>query len=571
MRVLAFSGSHDSSVCVVNDGHVEYFGKEERYSRRKRDKQPWLAIDAALAAAKGPIDYCVLQNPSMQPASSDLFFAYIIKKAKLRHDQIYDLTKDAHHNCHAFFAFNNCPFDKALVFVIDRNGSQLFDPYDEPKYNRLADEFHTKWIGRETESVYLYEQPRRIETLHKSFWMLNTVNVRAPQHRERGYEEFNKLIQKKYKKADLCFKSGYGITKVYESGTTLIGQDVMENGKTMGLSSYGTPRDFPELFMGSTPIDHYFIHDDEYVNVSFDTLPRAKSYYSEVTPTNYKPLADWAYHIQRQTEKALNHLVQRYVKKTGVKKVCLVGGYALNVVANNYLIKNNPDVEFYFEPNADDTGIAIGAALFAYRQQSKDPNKYPLKDTFYHYLEPQDPIEGNPCTPHDIAGLLTQGKSIAIYDGNPEAGPRALGHRSILFDPRFKDAKDKINRVKNREWYRPFAGIILEQYFDEYFETLGLKSSPNMTINFKAKQKALDECPGVIHVDDTCRIQTVTKGFMCEVLYEFYEITGVPVLLNTSFNLAGQPLVHSKSDALDTLHSSDLDYVYFVQDNALIE
>ena len=92
-----------------------------------------------------------------------------------------------------------------------------------------------------------------------------------------------------------------------------------------------------------------------------------------------------------------------------------------------------------------------------------------------------------------------------------------------------------------------------------------------MTINFKAKQKALDECPGVIHVDDTCRIQTVTKGFMCEVLYEFYEITGVPVLLNTSFNLAGQPLVHSKSDALDTLHSSDLDYVYFVQDNALIE
>tara|TARA_B100001996_G_C18663427_1_gene593971 strand:- start:830 stop:2548 length:1719 start_codon:yes stop_codon:yes gene_type:complete len=572
MRVLGFSGSHDSSVCIVNDGEIEYFGKEERYSRTKRDKQPWKAFDAAIAAAKGPIDYAVLQNPSLQPVASDLFFAYLIKKLGLNKNQIYDMTKDAHHRSHAFFAFNNCPWDKALVFVVDRNGSQIFDPADEPvKFDQSAESYHTNWIGRETESVYIFKQPNGLEAIHKSFWMVNASNPRSYRNRTNGYSEFHVKMKEKYPKADLCFKSGYGITKVYESGTTLIGQDAMENGKTMGLSSYGEPKGFPPLFVGSTPIDHHFIHDAEFVNVAFETLPRHKHHYPNVTELNYKPLANWAYHIQRETEKALNHLVQRYVKKTGIKKVCLVGGYALNVVANNYLISNNPDVEFYFEPNADDTGVAIGAAMFAYRQQTRDPNKYPLKDTFYHYLEPQDPVEGEPSTPHEIAALLTQGNSIALYDGNPEAGPRALGHRSILYDPRSKDAKKNINKVKNREWYRPFAGIILEKYFDEYFETLGLESSPNMTINFKAKQKAIDNCPGVIHVDDTCRVQTVTEGFMYEVLLEFHAITGVPVLLNTSFNLAGQPLVHTKGDALNTLHSSDLDYVYFVQDNALIQ
>jgi carbamoyltransferase len=145
-----------------------------------------------------------------------------------------------------------------------------------------------------------------------------------------------------------------------------------------------------------------------------------------------------------------------------------------------------------------------------------------------------------------------------------------LGHRSIIFDPRGRDAKDKVNEIKKREWYRPFAGIILEEYFEEYFETLGLKSSPEMTVSFKAKQIAIDNAPGVIHVDGTCRIQTVTEGYMAEVLREYHQITGVPILLNTSFNLAGAPLVHTKQDALDTLKDSMLDYVYFVQDDALI-
>ena len=121
-----------------------------------------------------------------------------------------------------------------------------------------------------------------------------------------------------------------------------------------------------------------------------------------------------------------------------------------------------------------------------------------------------------------------------------------------------------------REWYRPFAGIILEEHFHEYFETMGVTSSPDMTINFKALKRAKEECPGIIHVDGTSRMQTVSEGILREVLVEFDMITGVPILFNTSFNLAGDALVHTKEDALATLNDSMLDYVYFVQDLSLI-
>ena len=153
-------------------------------------------------------------------------------------------------------------------------------------------------------------------------------------------------MQAKRPGTDLQFESGMGITKVYESATTLIGEGPLENGKTMGLAAYGEPRNYPPLFIGTVPIDQYFVHSDWTVTVSSQ---RARIT-NKVTPENHKQYADWAYHVQQETQKALNHLVQKYVNKTGIKKVILTGGYGLNVVANNYLIRNNPDVEFYFGP-----------------------------------------------------------------------------------------------------------------------------------------------------------------------------------------------------------------------------
>ena len=163
------------------------------------------------------------------------------------------------------------------------------------------------------------------------------------------------------------------------------------------------------------------------------------------------------------------------------------------------------------------------------------------------------------------ADLLTKQKIVAIFQGESEWGPRALGNRSILFDPRNPNAKEIINKVKKREWFRPFAGSIMLEYANEYFYMLSLKESPYMTFAIQSKPKAKKLIPGIIHVDGTCRIQTVTKeqnSNFYELLDSFYKLTGVPVLFNTSFNLGGETMVETINDAIDTVNRSDIDYLY---------
>ena len=165
----------------------------------------------------------------------------------------------------------------------------------------------------------------------------------------------------------------------------------------------------------------------------------------------------------------------------------------------------------------------------------------------------------------EVVKHLIDGKIVAIFQGKSEWGPRALGNRSILFDPRNPNAKDIINKVKKREWYRPFAGTVMLEHVNDYFEMATIKESPYMSFAIPAKQKAIEEVPGIIHVDGTCRIQTVTrqqnKNFY-NLIKEFYKQTGVPILFNTSFNLAGEPLVETIEDAIDTMDRSDIDILY---------
>ena len=161
--------------------------------------------------------------------------------------------------------------------------------------------------------------------------------------------------------------------------------------------------------------------------------------------------------------------------------------------------------------------------------------------------------------------LLLQQEIVAIMQGASEYGPRALGYRSILFDPRNPNGKDIVNTVKKREWYRPFAGTIMLEHVHDYFEMLTIKESPWMSFAVKAKEKAIKEVPAIIHIDNTCRIQTVTREqnkHFYELIECFYNKTGTPILFNTSFNLAGDALVETLDDAYDTMSRSDINYLY---------
>lgn len=543
MRILAIQPFQDSTLAVINDGEVELFLKEERYTRKKRDS--WALKSIFLAAEhlrknNKKVDYCCIAAPIDSQYCGFL---------KMHLERVFECEyyhhEPTHHLCHASLAFYNSGFDQSLVLVIDRNGSTL------------------DGIMREVESMYLASYPCGFQPLYKNHSLI-----------ERGEEQDAKLMQQMQ---DVGYKfsadSLMGIVKVYESATTLIGENPRENGKTMGLAAYGHDRESEDLFHRGQPRDELFLQR-RFGKASFpvvihrDHLSKMINFVDE---QDYQFYADYAYQVQKQTQAAALDIIEKWVSKTGVRRVCVTGGYGLNVVANEHFIKNLPDVEFYFEPLADDSGNSIGAAMHLYRELTKDMEIRKLSHTFFHGLGTEYSVpNGVGCTARDIAVLLAEQKSVAVYNALAEAGPRALGNRSILFDARNPDAKKIINRTKQREWYRPFAAMVLEKDVERYFHTHGIQSSPFMTVSFQVKDGV--NIPGAQHVDGSSRIQTVSEdqGHIYDLLVEFKDITGDSVLLNTSFNRAGEALVETVADAVRTFNETDIDVLWFPEKNVML-
>jgi carbamoyltransferase len=173
----------------------------------------------------------------------------------------------------------------------------------------------------------------------------------------------------------------------------------------------------------------------------------------------------------------------------------------------------------------------------------------------------------------DIIDLVLNQNIVGLFQGKSEGGPRALGNRSLIFDPRNPKAKDIVNQVKRREWYRPFAGTVLLEHAQEWFHMRGLKESPFMMYAMKVKEDKKNIVPGIVHVDGTCRIQTVTQEqnyHYYNLIKCFYEKTNVPILFNTSFNLGGRTLVYTQEDGIKTLQDSMIEYMYLPEEEKLI-
>ena len=536
MRIMGISPFHDGSVCVINNGKIEYFSKQERLTRIKRDGfgiKYYKTIDFVMSLFTHSLDAIVVCSPNPEHILVDDIIIHIANN----YDGNIRILKycDKHHLSHASLAFYNSGFDKALGIVIDRNGTKVD--------NRM----------RESETVFTCEYPAKINPIYKSYYYKNI----GEKYDVENHKTLEKL-KKQFNDCEIVADSMMNITKVYESATTLIGQNILENGKTMGLSAYGKDKPFEKLFIEHRPNDRLFSHyvDSEvafkdYIFKQSKDVPKGDTIYSNL-----------AYQVQKQTQEEVLHLVKKYVEKTNIKNVCLTGGYALNVVTNEYLVKSLPDVNFYFEPLADDSGNSLGASLHYYYEQtnSKEINK--LKDTFFNHLTDGEQLDGVDVTVEEIAKHLSEQKIVAVKNGYAETGPRALGNRSILFDARNKDAKDIVNKVKKREWYRPFACSVLKEDAKKYFNMYHLDESKFMTISFPVIS---DDIPGVTHVDNSCRIQTVDKDIphLYDLLQEFKKITNHSVLLNTSFNLAGEPLVETTKDALKTFNETDIDILWF--------
>lgn len=588
--ILGISRGHNAGVCLLKDGQIVFSIEEERLTRRKYDGGPLAGILKVLEYTD-KVDYIVASHtqalrgpegvsPVVEFTGEDMYTSYarklglIDRKANLLdHPQVIDLSKE-HHKIHAALAFYNSGFDTAAAIIVDGAGSCYFE---------------NDSLLWEVESIFDCSYKDGIQTKFKHFATRNAVPSAHVKNISLNF------ISENNNTFEALITDRAGIVKSYEAVTGYCGFDGIEAGKTMGLFPYGTEDpNIPELFDKSAKfvvtnrnvvIPRYPGSAD--VNKEMYTSLQDASNIRNIDVTVLQNRRNAAYWVQTGTQQAVLEYIIKASKITGKNNVVLCGGYGLNCVANYFYLTelNKQGINFYVEPISNDGGTAIGAALLWYYYISGDTKvrnrnksiylgpEYSYSDQDIQLTADKYQAEVHSATKEDVVNLMRNKNIVAMFQGRSENGPRALGNRSLMFDPTFVDGKDFVNEIKHREYFRPFAGSILEEDVHEWFDLRGMKNSPHMMYAVNCQPGVEEKIPAIIHVDGTCRIQTVKREdnpHYYDVIKAFKDATGVPIIFNTSFNLGGEPLVETLDDALWTLSQTGIDYLYLPEYNKLI-
>jgi carbamoyltransferase len=409
-------------------------------------------------------------------------------------------------------------------------------------------------------------------------------------------------------------KFPHSLGLLYSAFTAFLGFQVNEGEyKVMGMAPYGKPLYVEKIYESLIEVaddgsfwldmDYFSYHysDKKTFSSKFEVLfgkPRVPetpfftsnsnfpSYYGE-KPPNYQDLcreneryADIAASIQRVTEDVVLKLANGLHKETGLKRLCIAGGVGLNSVANGRIMRETPFQELFIQPSAGDGGGALGAALYVHHSLLGQPRKFIMEHAYWGKEYSDSEIKGfldSNNIPYEyiqheeklldtVVADLIDGKVVGWFQGRFEWGPRALGNRSILADPRSEKMKDLVNtKIKFREPFRPFAPVIIEEKAEDYFcdGHIAVHQFPArymlIVLPFKADK---GETIGAVNHLGTGRLQTIREEWnprYYRIVKAFSEATGVPVLLNTSFNLRGEPIVSSPTDAFNTFSKSGID------------
>jgi carbamoyltransferase len=539
--------SHDTAACLLVDGRPVTMVEQERIDREMHSKQyPADAVDLCLAAGGitiGDIDaVAVAQRPVVDLARGAADAAARVAPKRLA-AQVYTDTRlltrvrrlrrrwgyrgpvhhVGHHDAHAAAAFFASPFDEGAVLTIDRGGDFLSTTLSHGRGNRIS----------------------------------HISQIRNP----------------------------HSLGEVYTAVTEHLGfRPGSDEGKVMGLAPYGgtrlveslreTVRLLPE---GRFAVDlSWFGWQREGRMVSDRFVerfgpPRVPE--SEITDDH----KDLARAVQEVLEESAVHVGRHLQARTGSQRLCLAGGVALNSVMNRRLLTDCSFGDTWIQPASSDAGNALGAALWVWHQVMGRPREWTMDHAYFgtefstedyrraldaqgiSYREVADPAP-------EAARLLAAGKVTGWFQGRAEIGPRALGARSILADPRPADMRDRVNhQVKRREWFRPFAPSALAEHADRWFKDY--YPNPFMLLVQPVRPDRQAEVPAITHVDGTARLQTVTpesNPLYHRLISEFHAETGVPMVLNTSFNLRGEPMVHRPAEAI-------ADYLKRVRGNLVAE
>lgn len=538
-RILGVNRTQDASLCLMEGSRVVFAIQKERLTRQKHH---WGKVDdfrkvylPQLAGLDGAID--VLVECYSSDSEIDNLAAYEQELMEsLRLSPGCRRARISHHLAHVYSVFHPSPFEGAAVMIIDGQGSPVSDLTEQ-------------WSGtagvpgdwREVSSFYRADR-QRVECVGKQLWDRN-------ERRLVGLGMFYFLLTQ-------AIFSGAG-----------------SEGKVMGLASYGNPD-----ALGLPPLDV----DGAQVTIParwFEVLAeRGRFRYADgqtADTARFADIANLAAAGQRAFEDAVLEVARWLHRQTGAENLCFAGGTGLNCATNDRLLRETPFRRVFIPPAPSDAGTSLGCAVYGltellgtrcdFRWESDFLGPQPRLDDIEAALRGADDLiveriddAGALCT--RMVDLLCATKVVALYQGRSEFGPRALGHRSILGDPRHGYMRDWINsRVKEREWFRPLAPFVLLERAEEFFDIR--RPSPFMQFAAPVRPQAAHIIPAVTHVDCTARLQTVGEGddpLLRALLIEFNARTGVPVLLNTSFNRKEEPIVETPAEALESFRRTPM-------------
>ena len=551
MWILGLAGSHNSGAALIEDGKVVVAVQAERLTRVKRQA---IELDHLSASAGQVIAYCLrhagidlrdlaaIATCTPTPAIHPRFAL----QGASRPRSLPAFMKIPHHLAHAEYALHYSPLAPCLVLVCDGSGT-----YENQRAELdVAEQEHdaVKFVhadGKESISAYAFDGAA-----------LKLV------YRVAYAEERDTAAASEAQLGDRWWMASLG--HLWEWSALYCHGSSHEAGKVMGLAPYGDPEVHADL--RSISIDSRgALHVD--LPQLFRRFRAPNLAGADISGSRHHE--DIAAHVQRVTNDVLVDLVRFLQKRHDTPNVCYAGGVALNSIANEHL-RRTLGLNLYMNGSCEDNGTAIGAALAAHHALTGQRVPEEATDYYgraYSSDEIQSSLRGHPgevvkLTRPELlrstARAIASGEVVGWLQGRSEFGPRALGNRSILADPRSGAMQDVLNRrVKHREAFRPYAPAVTEGRAAEFFALEG--PSPLM---LRVVPVTVDTLPAIRHVDGTARVQTVNRrqnAVFYDLLEAFEAETGVPVLLNTSFNVAGEPIVETPADALRTFATSRMD------------
>jgi carbamoyltransferase len=570
---------HDAAAVLLRDGQLLAAAEEERFSRVKHD----------FGFPKNAIQFC-LETGGIR--GSDLDYVVFFEKPFRKLDRLLMTVLQTYPLSWKVFR------ESMITWMIDKLwvGSTIEDELGVPKEKVLFGEHHLSHAA----SAFLcspFEEAAILTVDGVGEWVTSTWGT------GRGNEI--RLINQTE------FPHSLGL--LYSAFTAFLGFEVNEGEyKVMGMAPYGQPKYLDKVWKlvrrnddGSFALDmdYFCFHhstdrtfNGRFVELFGEPRPPQMYFYTKASgfpkyfgepPPNYAEIceknqyyADIAASIQKVTEEVLIGMARSLQRKTGMKRLCIAGGVGLNSVANTRILRETGFEELYVQPAAGDGGGALGAALWAYHTLLGKPRNFTMDHAYWgrsysteeigDFLKQNNIahryIEDESVLLDAVVDRLVQSKVVGWYQGRFEWGPRALGNRSILADPRSPEMKDIVNsKIKFREPYRPFAPSVLADQAESYFEL------PNAANHYPArfmlyvvpvKEQKQAVLPAITHVDGTGRLQTVFRAQSpryYSLIERFGHATGVPVLMNTSFNLKGEPIVTTPANAFSTFSKSEMD------------